>query len=521
MWCATENIMAALQRCGGPAAALYEQAMLTGVQLTTSYSGIGTVEVAAGMLSDGFRQGCASYGRWSGIGCYSACDVDEDCQKALCAHQRDERDVSECSHGLPWPKGPSHVFGDLLSRMDVESQKAIHSLTTATFAKESGRSSSDIVPARSGDEFFQRVCQVLEKAHWLTVGHCKRHETSCKFVPSRQDGGSIHMEFAGLTCVAWSQMNTGAARQWFHPSAAPAIAHAFWTRWARPSIVCIECVIAFDAVSYFNILCEDGLYFWHQLEVSPEQCGIPTRRMRQFNVAYCRAEFVEGSALRRNEVFVRSFSSAFYRKVVTTAALYMVASQARLAEEKKELAKERGFCLHDDAAVALPFRSLIPGAQKERQEAYMRTYKAIKEEDNAPDLEACWVDLSQTAGYFTTLRDICPVVLRNSNFYDLMRKRPIMLEEKFIAMGFAVCGMNDTVDHWASKHWPFAWEAGRASMPKQGHQMIGNGIHVYVAAAILAHALSAAACSDAQAAKYNGIAVDFESTVTESCGDLV
>ena len=96
MWSSVEGMLQLLKKAGGPFAMLYQQAMLTGMILTTSYSGLGTIEVAAGMLSEGFRQEHQPNSPAAGFHCYAACDMNTHCQQALLEHRREQRPLEEC-----------------------------------------------------------------------------------------------------------------------------------------------------------------------------------------------------------------------------------------------------------------------------------------------------------------------------------------------------------------------------------------------------------------------------------------
>ena len=69
-----------------------------------------------------------------------------------------------------------------------------------------------------------------------------------------QTTGRIHVEVAGVTCVAWSTMNQSKTVGWYHPSAGPCMVEAYWCKHLRPSIIVVECVKGFDAETWLEPL---------------------------------------------------------------------------------------------------------------------------------------------------------------------------------------------------------------------------------------------------------------------------
>ncbi len=73
--------------------------------MTTSYSGMGTGEVAANDIAE-------EYGKTDNLECYSACDSDALARKAL----------------LGLAHGPSHVFKNLMHWVDAQTQRNLRKM---------------------------------------------------------------------------------------------------------------------------------------------------------------------------------------------------------------------------------------------------------------------------------------------------------------------------------------------------------------------------------------------------------
>eukprot|EP00971_Amphidinium_carterae_P178833 3547040-Amphidinium_carterae.1 len=88
----------------------------TGIVLTTSYSGLGTAEIAARQLCHSFNNAVAIRGHHSGIVMHSATDKDKHAQQALLAHSQHFREKLQrrpCCESCT----NQHLFADILERL--------------------------------------------------------------------------------------------------------------------------------------------------------------------------------------------------------------------------------------------------------------------------------------------------------------------------------------------------------------------------------------------------------------------
>ena len=85
---------------------------------------------------------------------------------------------------------------------------------------------------------------------------------------------------------------------------------------------------------------------------------------------------------------------------MTSAAIYMVMSTARLAEEKETLNIERSLFLPAIVIFAMPWSHLMPGPMQQRLSSYRKAYDACIQDHGAPSLAVCWIDLNQTDSFF-------------------------------------------------------------------------------------------------------------------------
>ena len=151
---------------------------------------------------------------------------------------------------------------------------------------------------------------------------------------------------------------------------------------------------------------------------------------------------------------------------------------------------------------AFPWRKLLSGACAQRLQSYsaaLQSYMAVVEEGGSEQEQAprgAWVDLNQTFEWSRKIQDVAPAILRRASFYDLCKRRPVLLPELMLAMGWPTPVSDLAIDQpsrdallqVSAVHWPFPasfFEDDRAC-----RMMLGNSMHISALGAILAFALS-------------------------------
>ena len=460
-------------------ARLYSHCMSMGCWLTTSYSGVGTPEYVASVLTDGFRLAGGGEGRHAGFQLYSACDVAPLAREAIMNHRA--------------KSAPAHVFGDLLGRVSESDEKKVRALVGCTFGKQV---TDQPAVASDGAEVKAELIDIFRNASWRETCYCYTHSKQCSLNPPSEPGQPRYrMEVAGVTCVAWSSMRRSKFGGWYHESAAAAVAEAFYIRKSRPTWVVIECVRAFDARGFMDIVSEDGLYAWVSLVFSPKHLGVPSSRARKYTVAWCLAEL--GTVTDLNpEVFFWKF---FGRAQTFSSAIYMKASKERVAVAKLVAAQSKGVIVDDSVAARLPWNSILAGALRQRLQSYSEAYQKHVE-DGGQSLSSSWIDLNQTFEFTGRLDDVAPALLKKHFIYDLIAKRPVMPEELWLAMGWPVRNVvweeGEDMDAFAQAHWPWVEEMHGLVVDKYAG-LLGNGMHCNAIASIMFFAMAVSCTSSA------------------------
>ena len=163
--------------------------------LTTAYSGCGFFEVVVSRL---FKELGVSDDK---LVVYSACDLDENCQRVLLAHQ------GSSSH--------QHVHGDLCERWGKRTTQRLYDIQSDFAAQvqdvesQEGCSQREAV-RRIGTRMLDVFDAVLRNAPIRPVIHCVRCNARCNRKPPVIPG-AVYMNAAGSICVEFSARGKGAA----------------------------------------------------------------------------------------------------------------------------------------------------------------------------------------------------------------------------------------------------------------------------------------------------------------------
>eukprot|EP00971_Amphidinium_carterae_P082691 1635669-Amphidinium_carterae.2 len=456
------------------------QCLHTGVVMTTSFSGLGAPEIAAEMLTTAFKHEVGGlHGRWSGIESYSACDILPHCRQMLCNKKS---------------SAPRHVFMDVLDRLDEASARKLRRVQSLTFEGCEPCSGEEELVAKNGGEVLSLLHGILGDATFQEKAWCEQHDSMCNIKPILQ--GRIHCEVAGVTCVAWSGMNRGRFRSWYHASAISCMTEAYSIRHYGPSLVIIECVKGFDEAVFMEVLCRDNLYNQSAIVFSPVDVGIPSMRTRKYTIAWNVQVFMtlEMQKVRAQSLFGRMFG----RKLRVGAEIFLAESSASKKKSKARLAEQKNLTLSQEEISKLPWQVVLPGGLNQRLRGYEDLYSSALS-SGATKLSSAWVDLKQTVGFMPRVTDTVPTLLRGNRVWDLVQSRPVMLREKFLSMGFPIPNLRYTPYDADQKEcqalmldfWP--WPELDLDDPEQlsmCEDMLGNSMHLNAIGYIIFFALT-------------------------------
>ena len=211
--------------------------------LTTSFSGVGSAEVAASMISHELQ----AEGVWhrDALQVHSACELRDSCRKVLMAHGK--------------PSGANHVFKDIVRGFSDHVERKIRQKLASlrkTFSESTENEPQDRVARRQVHEqmvaefhcFAEHILQEEEvQLHFF----CEHHRRMCPRVPCREPG-DIWVEAAGSPCISFCKGGGyGTQLGWLHDTSLPFLAWVSFLRKGRPDVVVHECVDGFEP----HVLC--------------------------------------------------------------------------------------------------------------------------------------------------------------------------------------------------------------------------------------------------------------------------
>ena len=296
----------------------------TGIAVTSSYSGLGTFEVAAKAL---FRTVAKERDLVpkQAVTCYSACDNSREAQTAIQAHKPETR--------------PRHLFIDLLDRVPgpdlrrlrAEEEKYLTLWQDTKNEFVSGNISGEAKMdwhRRLTSQYIFELHSIFGTVEFLPDAPCLIHGCRCPVSPRAEEPNTLWFEAAGSTCTAFSKM--GSQDQWLHPPALVFFAWLYAMRYYEPDGIFHECVGNFPSHIFSDILnsqaeqlkCvysvdmpkqpgstdEDNKDEWgiETLLFSPVDLGIPVNRIRRYTYIYKKASFDIMQPLRFHELFAES-----------------------------------------------------------------------------------------------------------------------------------------------------------------------------------------------------------------------
>lgn len=431
---------------------------------------------------------------------HSACDIAAESQRCLMAHEATGR--------------PRHVFVDVLDRLYPSDREALEAVRDEVLGKwqrvlESAQK-HDNAPAsyigeqrrRLGEEMRHRLLGILREVEFQPEAFCVIHGRKCPLDP-RADPELrtyMHIEAAGNTCTPWS--TAGSRSGWLSSCTLVALVWACHARFWGPDIVVNECVPALESEVVDAKVFQDtspgipknpfkeGIdsYVFQVICFNATSMGIPARRERKWSIWR-----------RSNQLGVAgevSFDLVFFRSMACSSEVFLQATEEMVHED----IIERGMKLVGlgGAEVEALFVKKAEVVMQPGQHGRLRAWRDLAHEKGRIDKrskttchKSIIVDLSQNAEWSAVGVGACFPLKRNSEPFDLVAGRPLLLWERFLVHGFPVPGLAPPS---TSSRFPFTSLLGPGGLSNQElTSLSGNGMVLQVAGAVLLDVLGTSA----------------------------
>lgn len=381
------------------------------IVLTTTYSGLGSAELAAGMVQTALK----AKGVEVQLRCYSATDYNSLCRKT-------------CMH-LANP--PEHVFGDIMSWIPPGLARDLRDMQTEQLEKckaewTTNRSRKTELLAEHGRCFRDRAIQLLREHQWdpNMTSYCYKCKRSCRLAPPDNISGRprVHIEVSGHTCLPWSA--AGSLRGWLSPEALPSLVWMFVTKAILPDHIINECTPRFDHSVFHEIF--QGLYTVSPACFCPTQLGIPVQRMRK----YTHLKLASLPEM-RTPVNLAVLTECAFRTMELDGHVFFCAPEKDVRAYNNEVAIARSLPPRGDNQHPYRFCSVTSVSNRDRIARYMAL--AVK---SSIDHRNLLLNITQNAGYTgVSTNGFIPALMRRSLIYSTKHKRALLPLEHFAVQG--------------------------------------------------------------------------------------
>ena len=359
------------------------------IQLSSHFSGLGTLEVALGQLA---VAGQGVMRAQLGVRASYACEKSPFCRRVI---------------GL---RTDNCLFADILDRLG-------------------GLKLSVLCPG--GQLNYALAADTVKSAAVLAGGWCVTHRARCA-------AGQVTGDVSGSPCTPWSRAAGGKRLGRRHPCVLLLLAWCGIMRSTKPPFALHENVCGFDSTVLAEML--GDLYQIQALVVSPDQAGfLMIRRPRRyyFLVLHPLAGRAGAAAAYARVCDLMARSCGQVSEPVRWA--FRASAQERLAEENAARERRGLDSLAEHAGPSPDWTYLLTGNQRAALEAHREWYTAQHGTDPARD-ECCTVDLSQSAQRQRSVsRGTLATFRRNSGrIWSTARRRWLTPRERAACMGYAV-----------------------------------------------------------------------------------
>ena len=359
------------------------------IQLSSHFSGLGTLEVALGQLAvagQGVMRAqlgvCASY----------ACEKSPLCRRVIMLR------TDNC------------LFADILDRLG-------------------GLEPSVLCP--SGQLNYALAAETVKSAVVLAGGWCVTHRARCA-------AGQVTGDISGSPCTPWSRAGGRLGRR--HPCVLLLLAWCGIMRSTKPPFALHENVCGFDSTVLAEML--GDLCQIQALVVSPDQAGfLMIRRPRRyyFLVLHSLVGRTGAAAASAYARVCELMASSCGQVSEPVRWAFRASAQELLAEENATRQQRRLESLAEHAGPSPDWTYLLTEHQRATLEVHRERYMDRHGTDPAQD-ECCTVDLSQSADRQRSMsRETLATFRRNSGrIWSTARRRWLTPKERAACMGYAV-----------------------------------------------------------------------------------
>ena len=334
----------------------FTENLLSGLSVTTSFSGMGCPELACFILArEAKLYGCPA----EPIKFHGACD-----QNALCQH---------VLTSIAGDHGPSHVFGDLLQELSPEHVRTMichqdsarasveKAFADAPICEQTAEFRKALIGIHTA-EFLRKVSKLAKSWSFNRSKRSRCYRCGASHLCQRwpRKNRALHIELAGTICVAFSSIGLGWA--WLDPSAIACVAWATMMKAIEPDVIIHECVPAFDVETLHSML--GPKYAMQTLVFSPISLGVPSERPRRYTVFH---HLTSTCSTVPFDTF--HFSKYCYRRLVCDGNIYFVTKESELSKAKKGSAPQ-----HIDDP--MPWRDCMSRSNRDRLEEHCTLLEA-------------------------------------------------------------------------------------------------------------------------------------------------
>lgn len=490
------------------------------IWLTSSYSGMGCAEAAAGAV----RRHLADRGVKLIVRAHSATDYAPLCRQVLLAHRADA--------------APAHIMANILDRIPDTLRDKLLRLAArlrrrcsrharvVELAHGAGAAAATRAAqvAELGAGYVARVREQLSKVQFSAdqTAWCEKHQCRCQIAPVRA-AADLLVEVAGTTCVAWSSMGGGWG--WLDESALPCLVWVSWMKASLPDVIIHEITPRFSPDALQSML--GDRYNAASMVTSPVDWGIPSSRPRRYTVFLLKtlelrrarpednidpvsgvdlgevvcgggapavsscgsstpdsledgpwpvtatgeppeaAQPLTAAVFRYTSENVRQLSS---RALQLDSSAYLVAEPCQVARYRASRAARRLERLGQPPDDEGDDNDSLPIGYR----VHLEAYDAVAKSRGCCDM----ANLTQSPYHLTpSARQIAPTLLKASLLYSLSRRRLLHPGEYFLIMGMPSPSMLGAGSR-AAADYPFT-EAIEEQLPENAiRQLAGNGMHL-------------------------------------------
>lgn len=364
------------------------------IQLSSHFSGLGTLEVALGQLAVAGRGVMRAQ---LGVRASYACEKSPFCRRVI---------------GL---RTDNCIFADILDRLG-------------------GLEPSVLCPGGRLD--YALAADAVKSAGILAGGWCVTHGARCT-------AGQVTGDVSGSPCTPWSRAAGGKRLGRRHPSVLLLLAWCGIMRSTKPPFALHENVCGFDSEVLSEML--GDLYTIEVLVVSPDQAGfLMLRRPRRYYFLVLHPHVPKHGRVGAAEAYARVcfLMARSHGQASEPVRWAFRASAEELLAEENAARQRRGLdSLAEHAGPSTDWTYLLTEHQLGALEAHRERYVALHGTDPAQDA-CCTVDLSQSAARQRSVsRERLATFRRNSGrIWSTAWRRWLVPRERAACMGYPVYG---------------------------------------------------------------------------------